>query len=220
MHYPCPMRLLPFLLLAGFLCAPLLAGCSGNNEESPPGLPHGEFTIPTDAPWFDSTEKPGARFEFSTGQWVFEPNDPKDGDIAFYSTFLVGSGKTGVAIQDTQPESINYTKFAPDSGYEETKDPDKDLKMPIYSSHVYWIKCHDGKYAKIKIESAELNAKGAGYDRLVVRWVYQPDGSRDFNGKKSLNPGDGATNGTGRAEGLGAAHGLDESGGDLGSVGQ
>ncbi|MEO7992967.1 MAG: hypothetical protein ABI743_01100 [bacterium] len=200
------------LLLTIALLALTSCGFSTPKDEFPPGLPHGEFTLPTDAPWFDSADKPGARFDFSAGAWVFEPDAPKEGDIAFYRTFMAGSGPLHVGLQDTMPESLNYTKMAPTSGYDTAPEGNSnDVKMPIYSSHVYWIKTAEGHYAKIKIDAAEMNADGTGYDRLVIKWVYQPDGSDDFHGK--ANPGDGATNGEGDARGLGAAHGLDTEGG-------
>ncbi|HYE78440.1 MAG TPA: HmuY family protein [bacterium] len=197
------MRLPPLLLLP--LCL-LLGACStAPAEEFPPGLPHGEFTLPTDAPWFDSTEKPGARFDFSSGSWVYEPNDPQNGDIAFAKTFIKGSGKLGVGIQDTQPQSLNYDKAAPTDGYE-TGPGGVDFNVPVYSSHVYWVKTKEGHYAKFKIDAAEMNADGTGYDRLVVKWVYQPDGSTDFAGKpeeENLEMG----------RDLGEKHGFDTSGG-------
>lgn len=195
------------LLLVTLFFALVGCGFSTPEEEYPPGLPHGEFTLPTDAPWFDDATKPGARFDFSAGAWVYEPNDPKDGDLAFYKTFLAGSGRTNVGLMDTQPESLNRSQTAPTSGYEESADGSgNDVIVPVYSSHVYWIRTGEGHYAKIKIAASEMNAQGTGYDRLVVKWVYQPDGSTDFKGKpveENLQEG----------QDLGEKHGLDTSGG-------
>lgn len=197
------IRLLPLLLL---LLAPA-CGFSTPEEEFPPGLPHGEFALPTDAPFFDDPEKPGARFSFATGTWVFEPNDPQEGDIAFYKTFILGSGRTNVGLKDTQPESLNRSKTAPTMGYEEAPSgSSQDFRVPIYGSHVYWVRTGKGHYAKFKIVSGELNAQGNGYDRLVAKWVYQPDGSTDFAGKpaeENLELG----------RDLGEKHGFDTSGG-------
>lgn len=200
------MRYLLVLLLGLTLC---LAACgfSTPEEEYPPGLPHGEFTLPTDAPWFDDTTKPGARFDFSAGAWVYEPNDPAEGDIAFYKTFIAGSGRLKVGVQDTQPESLNRSQTAPTDGYEEAPEGSNiDSTVPVYGSHVYWVRTKEGHYAKFKIVAAEMNAQGTGYDRMVVRWVYQPDGSTDFKGKpveENLQEG----------QDLGEKHGLDTSGG-------
>ena len=114
-----------------------------------------------------------------------------------------------MGIQDTQPQSLNRDKHAPTSGYEKSaKGSGKDVKVPIYSSHVYWITTKEGHYAKLKIAAAEMNADGSGYDRLVVKWVYQPDGSTDFTGKPETPEGP-----DGQAEGLGTKYGLDTDGG-------
>ncbi|MCG3153098.1 MAG: hypothetical protein GEEBNDBF_02407 [bacterium] len=198
-----------FLTTLSLLLSLVIAGCGFSTppEEFPPGLPNGEFTLPTDAPWFDDAAKPGARFDFSAGTWVYEPNDPQQGDIAFNKTFIVGSGRLKVGIKDTQPESLNRSQTAPTSGYEEAPGGGSmDFRVPVYNSHVYWIRTAEGHYAKLKIVTAEMNATGTGYDRLVVRWVYQPDGSTDFAGKpaeENLEMG----------RDLGEKHGFDTSGG-------
>jgi len=165
------------LLLSCWFC---LGGCA-SEPNFPPGLPHGEVRITI----FSEQSKPGARFDFESGQVVYEPNAPSVGDIFFDRKFLCGSGSPlNVCVQDTQPQSIGADPSAPSIGY--TCPPDttgNPSRAGIYQSHVLWIKLTDGKYAKIKIKECPLKSDASDFDYIIFEWVYQPDGSTDFRGK-------------------------------------
>jgi hypothetical protein len=170
------LTLLAFFIM---LCT-IFSGCT-SEPNYPPGLPSGEITIDV----FDNPAKPGARFDFETGAIVYEPNGPVVGDIYFQKKFLCGSGSPlNVGIQDYQPGSIGFDVSAPSLNYKFPPGaPDVPSREAIYLSHIYWIQLTDGKYAKIKIKEATLNNNTNDFDFVTFQWVYQPDGSGNFQGK-------------------------------------
>jgi hypothetical protein len=175
------VNLHPILFLLGLIGLILIAGCA-SEPNFPPGLPCGEVSITP----FADTQHPGARFDFETGRIVYESEMPVVGDIFFDRKFVCGSGAPlWVGVQDTQPQSIGADPSAPSMGY---VFPNNDSGVPsregLYTSHVYWIKLTDGKYAKIKIKEAILNDDASDYKSITFQWVYQPDGSTNFKGKE------------------------------------